>query len=104
MVELYLHSPIRLRGRDNFIVITHGLNINIGFEILRAVTMENVIFWGVKPCSLVVYRRFGGTYYLHRLGPRESQGSNKEEASIVVFFFFFPYLCVRILAGSFVVS
>jgi hypothetical protein len=36
------------------------------FDICTAMTINSTAFWRVTPCSLVeVYRRFGGTYYLH---------------------------------------
>jgi hypothetical protein len=38
----------------------------VGFEVLTAVVMKNIIFWDITPCSpLSVNRRFGGTYRLH---------------------------------------
>jgi hypothetical protein len=33
-----------------------------------AVTMKNVVFWGVALCRCCVNRRFGGTYRLHLQG------------------------------------
>jgi hypothetical protein len=29
--------------------------------------MNVAVFWDIAPCSLYVYRRFGGTYHLHGL-------------------------------------
>jgi hypothetical protein len=46
------------------------LNINnymrVIVDVLTAVTIKNVVFWVVTSSDLIkVYRRFGGTYYLH---------------------------------------
>jgi hypothetical protein len=42
-------------------------NIHVGYKVLTAMTMKNIMFWGVTPCSPVkVHRRFGGTYYIFR--------------------------------------
>jgi hypothetical protein len=38
---------------------------NVRFEGFTAVTMKNVAFWNVAPCSFCLNRRFGGTYLLH---------------------------------------
>jgi hypothetical protein len=40
----------------------------IRFEVFKAVTMKNAIFWDVAPCSSCVNWRFGGTYRLHLQG------------------------------------
>jgi hypothetical protein len=43
--------------------------MNVRFEDLIAVVMNNTIFWNITPCSpLKVNRRFGRTYHLHLQG------------------------------------
>jgi hypothetical protein len=42
--------------------------LRVRFEIFTAVTMKNVVFWGVAPCRSCVNRRFGGTYRLYLQG------------------------------------
>jgi hypothetical protein len=51
---------------------------NLNSEIPTAVTMKNMptAFWDVTPCCLVeVYRRFGGTHFLHPKGLHEASTS-----------------------------
>jgi hypothetical protein len=49
-------------------------------EILKAVTMQSIIFRDVRPCSLVEIHRFGGVYCLCRQGRRVSQVNIQQEA------------------------
>jgi hypothetical protein len=43
-----------------------GNNKNVGFMVLIAVIMNNVIFLPITPCTMAeVDRRFGGTYCFH---------------------------------------
>jgi hypothetical protein len=44
------------------------MNDYVRFEVFTAVTMKNVIFWYVGPCSSCVKQSFGGTYRLHLQG------------------------------------
>jgi hypothetical protein len=41
--------------------------------------MENAVFWDVAPCRYFVNRRFGGTYFLHLQGIRNSRAINQSE-------------------------
>jgi hypothetical protein len=41
---------------------------DVRFEVFKAVTMKNAVFWDVAPCRSCVNRRFGGTYRLHLQG------------------------------------
>jgi hypothetical protein len=36
----------------------------VGFQVLMAIVMNAATFWDITPCSPLVNRRFGGTYYL----------------------------------------
>jgi hypothetical protein len=46
----------------------------VGFEVLTAVVMKNIIFWDITPCNhLKVNRLFGGTYRLHLQGRKISR-------------------------------
>jgi hypothetical protein len=40
---------------------TAGKSIYVRFEVFKAVTMKNGIFWDVTPCGSCKNRRFGGT-------------------------------------------
>jgi hypothetical protein len=52
--------------------IKHCTYINVGFEVLTAVVVKNIIFWDVTPCSLLrCNRRFGETYRVHLQGRRK---------------------------------
>jgi hypothetical protein len=43
--------------------------INVGFEVLTAVSTKMDVFWVVAPCSLVeVYQRFRGPCCFHHQG------------------------------------
>jgi hypothetical protein len=43
----------------------------VGFEVFTAVVAKFIIFWDITPCStLIVNRRFGGTYRFHLQGQR----------------------------------
>jgi hypothetical protein len=53
----------------------------VGFEVLTAVVMKSIIFWGITQCSLLkVIGRFGGTYRLHLQGRRISRARNQLES------------------------
>jgi hypothetical protein len=41
-----------------------------------AVTMKNVVFWDVAPCTSCVNRRLGGTYRLHLQGRKIRERGN----------------------------
>jgi hypothetical protein len=43
---------------------------DLRFEVFTAVTIKNVVFWNVTPCSFCVNRSFGGSYRLHLYGRR----------------------------------
>jgi hypothetical protein len=38
---------------------------NVSFEIFTAVTMKNVVFWDIKPCSYLTGDTFGLRYLPH---------------------------------------
>jgi hypothetical protein len=40
-------------------------NLNVKFDGFTALTMKNVVFWAVVPCTSSVNRFFGGTYSLY---------------------------------------
>jgi hypothetical protein len=48
-------------------IFKHGRYF-VRFEVFKAVTMKNAVFWDVAPCRYCVNRRFGGTYRLHLQG------------------------------------
>jgi hypothetical protein len=51
--------------------------IEVGFEVLAAVTMKNAVFWDVSPCRSWVNKRFRGTYHLHLKGRKiREQGTS----------------------------
>jgi hypothetical protein len=39
--------------------------LRVRFEVFTAVTMDNAVFWDIKPCDSCQNRRFEGTYRLH---------------------------------------
>jgi hypothetical protein len=85
-VHILRHSSIIFVSKYFSLLFRGLLNAQkirtVGFQVLRAVTMKNSIFWDVTPCIPVkVYRRFGGTYYLYPQGRRVSQASDHEETS-----------------------
>jgi hypothetical protein len=41
---------------------------HVRLKVLKAVTIKSTIIWDHTPCSLVIYKRFGGTYWLHLQG------------------------------------
>lgn len=56
----------------------------VGLQVLTEMAMNNTVFWGVTPCSLIeVYRRFRGTYCLHLQG----------QGVISVWFIDLPFYC-----------
>jgi hypothetical protein len=58
-------------------LITEISSYYVGFEVLTAVVMKNIIFWDITPCSpLIVNSRFGGTYRLHLQGRRNKFSKN----------------------------
>jgi hypothetical protein len=58
-----------------------------GFEIVRALTMRNIIFFNMTPFSTVkVHRHFGEMYWLHLQGRRVSETINQYEADGIIFF------------------
>jgi hypothetical protein len=56
--------------------VRYELNLYIRFEVFRAVTMKNAVFWDVTPCGSFKNRRLGGTYRLHHLGDKNRRGMN----------------------------
>jgi hypothetical protein len=48
----------------------------VRFEVFTAVTMNNDIFWDVKPCGSCKNRRFGGTYRIHQTGEKNQRAMN----------------------------
>jgi hypothetical protein len=42
----------------------------VGLELLTAANMKMAVFWVVAPCSLVVYRRSGGSCCLRHQGDK----------------------------------
>jgi hypothetical protein len=49
----------------------------IRFEMFTTVTMRNVVFWDVTPCSSCYNRLFVGTYRLHRQDVKYQRARNK---------------------------
>jgi hypothetical protein len=47
------------------------LNYFLRFEVFRAVTIKNTLFWDVASCRYCINRRFGGTHRLHLQGRRK---------------------------------
>jgi hypothetical protein len=46
------------------------------FEVFTAVTMKNVVFWGLMPCGSCENRCFWGTYRLHHQGDKNQRAKN----------------------------
>jgi hypothetical protein len=44
------------------------LVILVTFEVFKAVTTKNAVFWNVTPCGSCKNRSCGGTYRLHNQG------------------------------------
>jgi hypothetical protein len=54
-----------------------GLNyLYSKYEVFRAVTMKNYVFWYVKPCGSCKDRRFGGKYRLHHQDDNNRRARN----------------------------
>jgi hypothetical protein len=34
---------------------------SLEFEVFTALTVKNAVYWDVKPCRFIIYRRFRGT-------------------------------------------
>jgi hypothetical protein len=58
------------------------MEIQVGFEVLTAVSTKMAVFCVVATCSLVeVYQRFGGPFCLHHQGDdthRPDDGGSKD--------------------------
>jgi hypothetical protein len=53
---------------------SHLQDVDVGFEVLRAMVMKSSIFWDITPCSsLKVNLCFGGKFRLHLQGRGISQ-------------------------------
>jgi hypothetical protein len=50
---------------------------SVGFEVFKAVTMKNAVFWDEASCELIINRRFGGTCRLHLQGRRDNARKEK---------------------------
>jgi hypothetical protein len=48
-------------NEDHFVLALKTANGLVRFEVFRAVTMQNGVFWDVTPCGPCKNRRFGGT-------------------------------------------
>jgi hypothetical protein len=59
-------------------------------EVLVAVTTKNTVLWDVMPCSLVVYRRFGGTYCLCLHNRKVKQANSKQSTCCLMGLFLHP--------------
>jgi hypothetical protein len=74
-------TPQHFAGLQTVAQVTPVSYIELRFQDLASVTIKNIIFCDVTPCSLIeVYRRFGIAYCLHFRGRSVSQAS--EQASI----------------------
>jgi hypothetical protein len=62
----------------------HTSHTNIAFVFPKhQLTMKNIIFWDMKPRSLLsCNRRFGGTYRLHLQGRRNNFSKNKQAGGL----------------------
>jgi hypothetical protein len=52
--------------------------LDVGFEVLTAVTIKSVVFLDVMTCNPVVHRRLGGMYSLHLQGLRVREAASKK--------------------------
>jgi hypothetical protein len=50
---------------------------SVGFEVFKAVTIKNAVFWDVAQCWFIINRRFGGTRLLHFQGGRNKASEEK---------------------------
>jgi hypothetical protein len=68
-----------LPTRLNSVVIFSDANVLnlIGFEVYKAVTMNNTVFWDLSPCGLIISRRFGVTCRLHLQAKRNNAREEK---------------------------
>jgi hypothetical protein len=85
-MELYLHSAIHLNSIAlNYVIKDKGEVI--GFEVFKAATMENSVFWDVEPCGSCKNRCFGVTFRLHL------QGINTRERKMLTFMLLTYFFC-----------
>jgi hypothetical protein len=49
----------------------------VRFEVFKAVTMKNAVFWDVTPCGSCKNRRFGGSQRLHQQDDKNGWTKNK---------------------------
>jgi hypothetical protein len=66
---VYKHQ-LTFHFSQNLPLVFFSLNYTfiVRFEVFRAVTMKNAVFWDVALCTSCVNRRFGGTYRLNLQG------------------------------------
>jgi hypothetical protein len=63
-----MNSVDQAQDREHWRALVNTV-MNVGFKVLTAVLMKNIIFWDIPPCRpLRVNRRFGGVYRLHFQG------------------------------------
>jgi hypothetical protein len=53
--------------------------MNTGSEVITAMSMRNMVFRDVTPCSSERARHFGGTYRLHLHGHKELSQAEKKQ-------------------------
>jgi hypothetical protein len=51
--------------------ILYQKNYSLRFEVFRAVTMKNIVFWDVTPCGSCMNQCFWGTYRFHHQGDKK---------------------------------
>jgi hypothetical protein len=74
-------GPFDFNSTLAYTILAENTDIFVGFEVLRAVVIECLIFWDTTSCrTLKVSRRFGGTRRLHLQVLRISQARNQREA------------------------
>lgn len=66
-------------GRRNL-----GLPLNVGSEVLKAVTVKCMVFLITVPYSSERVRRFSGTYHLHRQVRKISHARNQQEQAAML--------------------
>jgi hypothetical protein len=64
--DAILHSY----GREN-LKSYRAQTVYVGFEILTAATMKNVVLWDVTLCDTYKDRRFDGAYRLYHQGNKD---------------------------------
>jgi hypothetical protein len=53
--RFYLATQLRLKS------ILSEQRLRVRFEVFKAVSMKNAVFWHITPCGSCKKRRFGGT-------------------------------------------